>query len=249
MLGPALRLQFLGSGDTFGSGGRFQTCILVEAGGGRYLVDCGASSLIAMRHFGVEPNTVDAVLLTHLHGDHFGGLPFLVLDAQLVSKRDRPLLVAGPPGTAERVRQAMEVLFPGSWAAPRKFALELRELEPGRAQPVGALEVTPYVVEHPSGAPALALRIACGGKTVTYTGDTAWTDTLISASQGADLLIAEAYSYEKRVPFHLDLQTLLAHLDELRPNRLIVMHMSADMLARLATLPCEYAEDGEIVEV
>ncbi|MBI4505824.1 MAG: MBL fold metallo-hydrolase [Chloroflexi bacterium] len=244
-----MRVQFLGSGDTFGSGGRFQTCILLEAGAGRYLVDCGASSLIALRRFGVEPNTIDAVLLTHLHGDHFGGIPFLVLDAQLVSKRERPLLVAGPPGTPERIRQAMEVLFPGSWAARRRFALELRELEPGRAQPVGALKVTPYVVEHPSGAPALALRIACGGKTVAYTGDTAWTDALIAASQGADLLIAEAYSYEKQVPFHLDLQTLLAHLDELRPNRLIVTHMSADMLARLATLPCEYAEDGEVVEI
>jgi ribonuclease BN (tRNA processing enzyme) len=244
-----LRVQFLGSGDTFGSGGRLQTCILLAADERHYLIDCGASSLIAMRRYGADPNSIDAILLTHLHGDHFGGLPFVVLDAQLISKRDRPLVVAGPPGTAERVTQAMEVLFPGSSTMPRRFALDFAALEPERPQAVAGLTVTPYVVDHPSGAPAFALRVQCGDKTIAYTGDTAWTDALIPASQGADLLIAEAYFFKKQVPYHLDLQTLLAHLDALRPKRLIVTHMSEDMLARVDTLPCEYAEDGEVVEV
>src|SRR5919204_495218 len=104
---------FLGSGDAFGSGGRLQACISVRSEQAHVLLDCGASSLVAMKRLGVEPNSVDAVVLTHLHGDHFGGIPFLVLDGQF-SRRERPLLVAGPPGTRERVVQAMEVLFPGS---------------------------------------------------------------------------------------------------------------------------------------
>jgi ribonuclease BN (tRNA processing enzyme) len=83
-----MRLRVLGCGDAFGSGGRFHTCFHVSAS---VLLDCGASSLIAVRRFGVDPNSVQTVLISHLHGDHFGGLLFLLLDAQFVSKRKIPL--------------------------------------------------------------------------------------------------------------------------------------------------------------
>src|SRR5437667_192621 len=82
------------------------------------------------RRFAVEPNTIDTILLSHLHGDHFGGIPFFILDAQLVSKRIRPLVIAGPVGTKERIHRAMEVLFPGSSTIPRGFKVEIVELEP-----------------------------------------------------------------------------------------------------------------------
>src|SRR6187551_3851107 len=90
----AMRLQFLGSGDAFGSGGRFNTCFHLErAAHGNVLVDCGASSMVAIRKWQVEPNAVSTVLVSHLHGDHFAGLPFFLLDAQLVSRRTAPLVL------------------------------------------------------------------------------------------------------------------------------------------------------------
>src|SRR5512135_792801 len=107
-------VQFLGSGDAFGSGGRLQTCIYVDCGSVRFLLDCGATSMSALKHWRVSPNSIEAILLTHLHGDHFGGLPFFILDAQLVSRRTRPLSLAGPAGTEQRIQAAQEVLFPGS---------------------------------------------------------------------------------------------------------------------------------------
>ena len=148
----SVTVQFLGSGDAFGSGGRFQACILVRADAGHVVLDGGASSLIAMKRFGVDPNEVDAVVLSHLHGDHFGGLPFLILDGQF-SRRTRPLTVAGPPGVEERVRAAMEVLFPGSSTTARRFGLEFVELEERREHSLGPLSVTAYAVEHASSAP------------------------------------------------------------------------------------------------
>lgn len=244
-----IRITFLGSGDAFGSGGRFNACFLVKGPSTCFLVDCGASSPVAIRRFGVNPNDIDLILLSHLHGDHFGGIPFFILDAQLISKRSRPLVVAGPPGTGKRVRDLMEAMFPGSPGARRNFTLEMVELDPEHPRLLNQVTVTPYPVRHPCGDPPLALRIQCAGKTIAYSGDTEWTDALIPAAREADLFISECYYYDKKVPYHLDFQTLSAHLEQIRPKRLIVTHMSGDMLARLDALPCEYAEDGKTIEI
>jgi ribonuclease BN (tRNA processing enzyme) len=244
-----VRVTFLGSGDAFGSGGRHQTCFLVDADGDRFLIDCGASSLVAMRGLGIAPNDIGLILLSHLHGDHFGGLPFFILDAQFVSRRTEPLVIAGPPTTGERLRRAMEVMFPGSADAERAFALEVVELEAERPRRLQGVSVTPFAVRHPSGAPAFALRVEAAGKVLAYSGDTEWTDSLIPAARGSDLFIAEAYFYEKRVPAHLDFLTLSDHLDQLETNRLVITHMSEDMLARADGVDCEAAADGKVIEL
>ena len=243
-----MKVRFLGSGDAFGSGGRFQTCIHLESSQAQVLVDCGASSLIAMRHFGVDPRAIDAVILSHLHGDHFGGVPFLILHGQF-TRRTRPLLVVGPPGVEARVGEAMEVFFPGSANISRQFDVSFVELTDRVTLTLASLSVTPFGVVHASGAPPFALRVAGDGKIVTYSGDTEWTDSLIEAARGADLFIAEAYFFDKAVKFHLDLATLLRHRPELDCRRLIVTHMSEDMLRHRAALEVETAEDGKVVEV
>lgn len=243
-----VEVLFLGTGDAFGSGGRFQTCFAVRAEATQFLIDCGASSLIAMRRFGVDPSLLDTILLSHLHGDHFGGLPFFVLDAQF-SRRMRPLAIAGPPGVEARVRDAMEAFFPGSSSVQRKFAVEFTELVEGRQTVLGPIAVTPYGVVHPSGAPSFALRVACGGKVIAYSGDTEWTETLVEAARGADLFICEAYVFEKKIKYHLDYRTLMEKRSRLECRRLILTHMSDDMLQRLQGLDVDWAEDGKRVVV
>lgn len=242
-----VEVQFLGSGDNFGSGGRLQTCIYVKSDTAHFLMDCGASSLIAMRRCGVEPSLIDLILLSHLHGDHFGGLPFFILDAQLITRRTRPLVVAGPPGLAARIYQAMEVLFPGLSQTRQRFAITFIELPDKTATTIGSLAVTPYTVVHASGAPAYALRVECEGKVITYSGDTEWTDALPQAAQGADLFICEAYFFEKQMKYHLSYRTLMEHQKELGCRRLILTHMSEDMLHRLLGSDIETAEDGKRV--
>jgi ribonuclease BN (tRNA processing enzyme) len=239
-----INVTFLGSGDAFGSGGRLQTCMHVDAGTTRFLIDCGTTALIAMRRFGVDPNGVDTILISHLHGDHFGGLPFLILDGQF-GRRTTPLRIAGPPGIRGRLEAAMETFFPGSTKVERKFAIEVTELAAGATTEIGALSVTPQLVTHPCGAPPFALRIGIAGKTICYSGDTEWTDALVTAAKDADLFVAEAYFWERKVKFHLDFATLWSQRAAIGARRLVVTHMSPDMLGRLADLPCEYAEDGK----
>ena len=207
-------VRFLGSGDAFGSGGRFQTCIYVRTNGpeaAHLLIDCGASSLVAMRRFGVDPALIDTILLTHLHGDHFGGLPFFIMEAQFVSGRTKPLVVAGPPGLEDRIFEVMEALFPGSTGNERRFPLRFVELREGTAARIEPLAVTPYPVVHPSGAPSYALRVALGDKVLAYSGDTSWTEALIPTAKGADLFVCDCHSFDGDPWYHLDYQTLMKH--------------------------------------
>ncbi len=240
-----VNVRFLGSGDAFGSGGRFQTCIQVRSGEAHFLIDCGASSLVAMKHFGVDPSLVDIILLTHLHGDHFGGLPFFILDAQYVSRREKPLIVVGPPGLEDRVNEAMEVLYPGTSQAQREFALKFIELTDGTPTPIGPLVVTPYEVVHPSGAPSYALRVECGDKVVAYSGDTEWTDALVRVASGADLFVCECNFLEESAGYHMDYRTLTKHRAGLDCRRLVLTHMGEEMLRKVGDLDVEGAHDGK----
>jgi len=244
----AVTVQFLGSGDAFGSGGRFQACVLVRTDAGSFLLDCGASSLIAMRRFDVDPNDIDTVLVSHLHGDHFGGLPFFILDAQLISRRTKPLVIAGPPGIEARVREAMEVFFASSSRTEQRFAIEFLELPQRSPTEIASIEVTPYPVVHASGATTpYALRVDCDGKVIAYSGDTEWTDALLDVARYADLFICEAYFFDKQVKFHLDYASLRAHRDQLTCRRLVLTHMSADMLAHVEAIDAEPAHDGMVI--
>jgi len=244
-----MQLRFVGCGDALGSGGRFNTCFHVTGASVNFLIDCGASSLPALKRLGIAREAIDLILITHFHGDHFGGLPFLLLDAQF-TRRSRPLVIAGPVGIETRLANLTEALFEHSSKTKQRFDLSVIALEPEQSRTFGEVKVTPYPVVHgESGGPFLAYRIEAEGRVIAYSADTEWTDMLIPAARGADLFIAEAYYYDKIVKNHLSLKTLEAHLPEINAKRLVLTHMSEDMLARLSELPYLAAEDGMAVEL
>ena len=245
-----MHLQFIGCGDAFGSGGRFNTCFHVTGERANFLIDCGASSLVAMKRLGVSQNAIQAILFTHFHADHFGGLPFFLLDSQFFSKRTQPLVIAGPAGIEEWYVRVMETAFPGSSQTKQRFPLTLKELPNGQAYGIGDLQVTSFPVNHGNpGGPFVALRVHVEDRVIAYSGDTEWTDALKHVAMDADLFIAEAYFRDKRVPLHLDLASLVRHLPEIGAKRVILTHMSDDMLAHRADVPFECAEDGMSVTV
>ncbi|MDR3661239.1 MAG: MBL fold metallo-hydrolase [Mycobacterium sp.] len=242
-------VTFAGSGDAFGSGGRLQACIAVQVGEqAPILLDCGATSLVALKRQGIDPNQVAAVLVSHLHVDHYGGLPQLILDGQF-NRREAPLTIAGPAGTADRLTAALEVMFPGSSTVRRRFEVNVIELQPGNGQAsIHNAVVRAVEVDHGMpGNTALGLRVDIAGKAITYTGDTAWTDVLIDLAADSDLFIAESYYWDKAVPYHLRHADLLAHRDQLASRHIILTHMSADMLAHADDAAFDLAYDGRVV--
>ncbi|GEC59216.1 ribonuclease BN (tRNA processing enzyme) [Bradyrhizobium japonicum] len=244
-----MQLRFVGCGDAFGSGGRFNTCFHVCGARSNFLIDCGASSLPTMKRLEIDRDAIDLILITHFHGDHFAGLPFFLLDAQF-SRRTRPLVIAGPQGIETKLPAVMEVMFEHSSKTKQRFDLSVVTLAPRETRSFGEVTVTPYPVVHgESGGPFLAYRVGAEGRIISYSADTEWTDALIPAAQDADLFIAEAYMYEKTVKNHLSLKTLEAHLPAINAKRVVLTHMSDDVLGRIDDLPYTAASDGMVVEL
>jgi len=245
-----MQLQFVGSGDAFGSGGRFNTCFHVLGDRANFLIDCGASSLIALKLNDIVLNDIQTIFITHFHADHFGGIPFFILDAQFHSKRAEPLTIAGPQGLEEWYERVMDTAFSGASKTKQRFSLELVELKPRQTVNINGISVHPYRVNHgPSGGPSYAYRFEAEGRSIAYTGDTEWTDELIEAGSGVDLFIAEAYFFNKKVKHHLDLKSLIEHLPLIHPKRLVLTHMSPEMLNRSDSIDYESAEDGKIIRL
>ena len=247
-----MRLQIVGSGDAFGSGGRFNTCFWLETAKGILLIDCGASTPVALKQQGLDHGNVDGIILSHLHGDHFGALPFLLLDAQLVMRRERPLTIAGPPGSRARIEAALENFFPRATTNRWRFPFDIVEIEVGRPTDILGHTVTTTEVVHQSGAPSTALRISDGAKIFAYSGDTEWTDALVGIADGADLFICECYGYAGVLRGHLSWEVLRPRLRDLRAKRIMLTHMNPSMLAKMdeaRAAGVEIAEDGMMVEI
>ena len=208
--------------------------------------------MVALHAGAVDLAAIDAVAISHLHGDHFGGIPFLMLDGQFLSRRERPLLFAGPPGTAERINAALEVFYPNSTKTNYRFPWSVTEIPVGAPTDILGLNVVSAEVIHFSGAPSTALRISDGKKTLAYSGDTQWTDALLPIAAGADLFIVECYDYDRELTGHLNWMSIRQRLKDFAARRVMVTHMNPSMLARIDEAKAAgalVAEDGLVLDL
>jgi ribonuclease BN (tRNA processing enzyme) len=127
--------------------------------------------------------------------------------------------------------------------APR-FPLHWIEMTPGRRHDVLDLRVTPVDARHTRETHPSALRVEVCDKVIAYTGDGEWTEALREVSRGADLLVAECYFYAKAVKWHLNYPDIAAHREHFGAKRIVLTHMSREMLAHADAVPEECAHDG-----
>jgi ribonuclease BN (tRNA processing enzyme) len=243
-------LRVLGSGDPFGSGGRNPSSYLVEAGGRRILLDCGAGAVVSLKKAAVDTASLDLVLLSHFHADHVAGVPFLYHDYQRATLRRSPLLVAGPPGVRRRVETIYRALFPTP--ARRRFRVIYRSLRPDRSfrpREVPGLRVAPFRVRHRTGASDFGYRIEMAGRRLVYSGDTGWFDGLARAARGADLFLCECTHRDGESPGHLSLEQLLARRRALGARRILLTHLGPSLVRRRGAPGFALARDGMMVRV
>jgi ribonuclease BN (tRNA processing enzyme) len=244
-----MRVTVLGSGDAFGAGGRMHSAYLTEAPGATFLLDCGPSILQAAKQLDWDMAKLDAVLLTHLHGDHFGGVPFLFMEYRYETPRTRPLAIYGPEGTERRVRALFAALYERTASEPLPFPVEYHELASGDVIRLGAAKVTAVQVHHVPELTAFGYRVEVEGRTLLYSGDTALTEDVIAHARGVDLFVCECSTFETRLDIHVSYPEIAARAQELGCRRLVLSHLGREPLRRLGELKLECARDGMTLDL
>lgn len=224
----SVRLVFLGTGNAFNTDGRHSPALWVEPRErSPFLVDIGPTTLAAIERSRLQPSAIDRVFLTHLHGDHTAGWPFLALHATFVDRRKRPIEVVGPIGTKEQLARLAAGSYP-ELLDPSKapFEVRVRELPVARAQGVqleADLRFDVIPLEHH--ASSIGYRFHVAGKTFAVTGDTRWCPGLEELSQGCDLLIVECSSVERQAYAHVSLDEIREGVSRLGAARVALVHL------------------------
>ncbi len=199
---------FVGTSDAFGAGGRRQSAILVRVKSGAVLLDCGATTATGLSQLGVEREEIDAIVLSHFHADHFGGVPQILLACAYEDRRTRALEIAGPPEVEQRLRAVAAALGHPIEGLPLDFELRFREFAPGREMEVGPVQVGAFATHHQPDSHPHGISVRDGGQRIVYSGDTGWFDALPAHARGADLFICECTFAHRDFEFHLNLDQL-----------------------------------------
>jgi ribonuclease BN (tRNA processing enzyme) len=244
---PGAKITFLGTGDAFCAGGRNQAAYLVESPEGALLLDCGATFLASLNRQNLGSVSIDAIFISHLHGDHIAGLPFLFMHYIYIQPRSKPLKIIGPPGVESRIRMLFQAAYADTSAEPLPFALEFIEARPGEEFRCGGIRMAPFAVPHQTNPISLGCEIGAGGRRIVYTGDSGWTEDLIAHTQNADLFLCECSFFDTRIESHLDYLRIAENMTRFGAKRTILTHLGEEVLQRLQDVKAEIAYDGMVV--
>ena len=242
-------MTFLGTGDAFHSESRLHSCYLLDTANSCVAVDFGATAMLALRRIGFDPRRIAHVVVTHLHGDHVAGLPFLVLDGVYRAPRTEPLDLVGPTGFRERLDLLLRAAY-DDLAAKAPFEIRARELAPGGELHVGPLQARGFAADHmdPPHRP-LSVRLSIGATSIAFSGDTQWSDDLAACADGADLLIAECTGLRPPIGRHLTLDDWRERRASIRARRVVLSHVGLGVAEAAREAGFEVAEDGASIEL
>ena len=227
-----MKLKVLGCGDAFGSEGRFNTSFLLQDDQYNVLVDCGASTLIKLKHHKISPESIDLIVITHFHGDHYGGIPFIVISNKIEYQRSRPLIIVGPEGIKEKTYQLQEALYPGTSDLLEEIGVEFYEYNDTFSEVLAGIEVRGLKVTHAPPSNPHGVQLKIGGKLFGFSGDTEWDDNLIELAESTDLFILECNNLTKDSPGHIGFETVMLKKSLLKTKRLFLTHMGSEMIAQ-----------------
>jgi ribonuclease BN (tRNA processing enzyme) len=239
-----LGITILGTGDAFASGGRLQSGYVIDAGGALILMEAGPTLLAGLKRARINPADIDFVLISHLHGDHFAGLPFLMLQYMWESPRKRMLTIAGPRRLEQRTRALFHNMYPGMNTHPLMRKVRFVELEAGRTTRVGPARVATIRTPHTKPDVSLGFRVTADGRSLAFSGDSGWTEELVGLSAGADLFLCECtYFDSNHLDFHLNYPTIERNRGRFTAKRIVLTHLGREVLERMDDVGMETADD------
>ena len=244
-----IRITCLGAGDAFSSGGRRMSGYIIETPESALLLDCGPTVLEAIRSMRISVAPLDMVFLSHLHGDHFCGMPFLFLHYLYVEPRTQPLRIVGSPGTESRVRSLFELAYTDTAAEGLPYDLVFIDALAGVEIETKGIRIIPFPVPHQASPQSLGCEIHAGGRKIVYSGDSGWTEELPTRTQDADLFLCECTFFKSRNDTHLDYPRIIENRARFGAKRILLTHLGQEVLDSQDEVYLETASDGLVIEL
>jgi ribonuclease BN (tRNA processing enzyme) len=221
---PPLELCFLGSGNAYAPL-RYWSSFLVN---GRYLFDCPPTLLAHLKKMGKPPEEISAVFVSHFHGDHFFGLPFLLLEYGESTPRSEDLFIVGPAQIQEKLEWMTELGFPGLLERSGGYQRRYVEVTDGYSGEVGGVRFQALRVDHASRLESFGYRAEIDGRTVAYSGDARMGDSLYKLADGADVFVVECTCWGDDCGPHLTLHDIRALRKSISPSTTFILtHLDA----------------------
>jgi ribonuclease BN (tRNA processing enzyme) len=233
------RVQFLGTGTAFHTDGRGSQSIHLQPDSrAGVLLDIGPTAVAAMMRFGIRTDSIDRLFITHLHGDHTAGWPFLALHMRFMDHRARPFHVHGPLGLRDCLEGLLRLCYADIVdAAGLGFEVQYHELEVAAASDLSAGDLRFDALPMDHHASSLAYRLRVGDRRLAVTGDTRWCANLERLAQGTDLLIVECTSLEPYPHAHVSLAELRSKVGRLPSRQIVLIHLPDEVAVALAEDP------------
>lgn len=244
----AVQLQVIGCGDAFASGGKANTCFLVKSQKNIFLIDCGASALVELKRLGYSTQNIDFIIISHFHGDHYGGLPFFLLDAFFNEKRQKELQIISPKGGKDRIMESVKAFYTSASQKIESMNIRFVEYESGPVM-IDDIKISALPVIHAEPSRPHALKIEVEDKLISYSGDTEWTENLVEISRDADLFICECNNYDQSVPGHIDYLTLIEKSKSFDCKNIALTHLGESMIQNQNKLEMTVLSDGEVIDI
>ena len=221
---------FCGVGEAFDHD-QLNTSLLVSRAGTigvqsqSVLLDCGFTAAASFFRHAPWPKELDAVFISHFHGDHFLGLPFL-LGRLIEEGRTKQLVIIGQKGVAELVTGLMETAYP-NFLSKADFPLLFKEVAAGSHVQVADMDLRFALGDH--GLPCLAVRVETHGNALFYSGDGRPTDETAELAKGCGLVVHEAFSMEKDHPGHGTVDQAMFFARNAGAQTLALVHIRRDI--------------------
>lgn len=224
-----MELTVLGCGDAFGNGGRLNTSFLLTEKTEHVLIDCGTTTLIRLKQEQIQLENISTIIISHYHGDHFGGLPFLFICMLFEQPRQNPLTITGPQGLVDKVYQLQEIMYPDTASKLDDLPITFVEYDSNSSLDLNGKSLEAYQMNHTPASHPHGFRLTWLDKVFAFSGDTSMTDRLFSLGDGADLFVCECNFMKGVNHGHLSYEEILVMYDGLNCKQLWLSHMNEEV--------------------
>ena len=241
----------VGSGNAFNTDGRAHSAYLLETSSGKFfLIDAGPTTLYRLRQMNFSSDRIDCILFSHFHGDHMGGLPFILLDMDIVCKKKDDVVIIGPEEIEIKWKAWYELAYSGHRLA---FHIKTVELNPEKKDHeifIDGLQIKAMKITHRP--ESIGFRIEdSAGKSFAYSGDSAFDQNVLDLVSNTDVAVIELSMDAQSSPPtpHISLEELEHSEIKLNTKRLILSHTTDDIAEKAKLINAgETAYDGMVIK-